>query len=66
MLGGTGIRQAKKAGAVNLVVKLVGAAKGKLLEKGVAKVTAKIAFTPTGGDLRSKRKKLTLKAALPE
>jgi subtilisin-like proprotein convertase family protein len=50
----------KKAGKVGLVVKPKGNAVGLLEEDGVAKVKAKVAFTPTDGSVFKKSKKVKL------
>lgn len=68
VLKGNGIKKvkkaARKAGKLNLPVKLTGKAKKKLLEKGKSAVSAKITFTPSGGKALTKQKRLTLKKKL--
>jgi hypothetical protein len=67
-LRGKGIRRAKAtaraAGLVKLNVALVGAARQTLLREAKSKVTARVTFTPAGGDPLTQRRTLTLKAAL--
>lgn len=69
VLGGRGIEPTTGAagspGRVKLRVRLVGKARRKLLETGVARVKAKVAFTPSGGTVRTKSRKLTLRKILP-
>jgi hypothetical protein len=48
-------------GVVKLPLKLTGAAKRKLNEKGKAKVKALVTFTPTGGTAATQTAKLTVK-----
>jgi Tol biopolymer transport system component len=54
-------KRPKKKGKVTLKIKPTGKTKEKLAEKGKAKVTAKVTFTPTGGDPKTKRKTVKLK-----
>lgn len=69
VLGGRGVEPATGAagspGRVKLRVRLVGKAGRKLLETGVARVKARVAFTPSGGTVRTKSRKLTLRKILP-
>lgn len=68
-LAGKGIlrvrRAAGKAASVKLPVRLAGRAQKTLLKTGLSKVTARVTFTPTGGDPLTHSRKLTLKALLP-
>jgi hypothetical protein len=51
-------------GTVNLLVKVKGKPKHKLIKTGKAKVKVTVTFTPTGGDPSTQSKKLTLKKRL--
>jgi DNA-binding beta-propeller fold protein YncE len=67
VLKGRGIARetavALRAGRVRLPIRLFGEARQKLLETGTVRVRAKVAFTPYGGTVRTKSKKLTLRKA---
>lgn len=66
-LKGGGVKKlgkaAKRAGKVKLVVKPAGKSIAALQDKGKAKVTVKVTFTPNGGDPRTRSIRLTLKLA---
>jgi hypothetical protein len=58
--GATASKAVTAAGRVTLKVKAKGAKKAKLQDNGKVKVTAKIAFTPTGGTADTETKKIKL------
>ncbi len=64
VVGGKGVKRARKSVTAPGVVKLkIGAKGGKLRtlnESGKVKVAAKVTFTPTGGDPRVRSKRLSL------
>jgi hypothetical protein len=64
VVGGKGVKRARKSVTAPGVVKLKIGAKGKQLrtlnERGKVKVAAKVTFTPTGGDPKARSKKLSL------
>jgi hypothetical protein len=65
VVAGKGVKRARKSatapGVVPLKVRATGKARRKLASSSRVKVTAKVTFTPTGGDARSRSKRLTLK-----
>jgi hypothetical protein len=65
VLGGSGItkvsKRAKAAGAVKLTVKATGKASRTLAASGSTTVVAKVTFTPSGGEPRTRTVKVPLK-----
>ncbi len=64
MLVGEGLKPVTEevgaAGEVKLAVKPKGKTKGRLKDKGKAKVDPEVTFTPTGGDPNTQDKKFKL------
>ncbi|HEX5609761.1 MAG TPA: hypothetical protein VFX45_06695 [Solirubrobacterales bacterium] len=65
VLGGKGVRKAKKlagrAGTYKLTIRATGKSKRKLLASGRAKVKAQVAFTPLGGKALKQTKSIVLR-----